>query len=64
MDLKNISDKLNEGIVRSIGLQILNGVRALHQLKIIHRDIKAENILLHFPDLSDDLLLNVNMKKE
>lgn len=36
--------KLNEAI-EALG-QIIKGLRKTHQLNIIHRDIKAENILL------------------
>ena len=27
--------------------QIINGIKELHQHKIVHRDLKAENILIH-----------------
>jgi serine/threonine protein kinase len=57
-DLKRVSETLNEGVVRSIGLQLLSGIKYLHSLKIIHRDIKAENIMLHFPELQEDLNFN------
>ena len=28
-------------------MQVLSGLQALREMKIIHRDIKAENILIH-----------------
>lgn len=60
-ELKNVAETLQEGVVRSIGLQLLKGIKYLHSLKIVHRDIKAENIMLHFPDLQEDLSFNPNM---
>ena len=51
-----MSNKLNESQVRSLMREILQSVCYLHSLNIIHRDIKAENILLDdklHPHLSD-----------
>ena len=62
-DLRTITETLSEGIVRSIGLQILKGIKYLHSINIVHRDIKAENIMLHFPDLEKDMNLNPCMSR-
>jgi serine/threonine protein kinase len=33
-------------------------------MNIVHRDIKGANIMLHFPDLEEDLALNPGMSME
>ena len=38
----------NETIIQRIMIQILNGLEELHKKKVIHHDIKPENILIQF----------------
>lgn len=40
------SNRLSEKTVWSILIQMVHGLEALHELKIIHRDIKCANIFL------------------
>lgn len=38
--------------------QIIKGLEYMHRNKTIHRDIKLENILIHFDNISDDSFYN------
>lgn len=42
---------LRQEEARVILRQLVRGIRDLQELKIVHRDIKLANILLHFPDV-------------
>ena len=52
---------LSEKIVKYFVLNILNGLVYMNKYNIIHRDIKGENILLHF-DNEKDLITNNYLK--
>ena len=39
-------ERFNEGLIQRIMLQMINGLEELHRKKVIHHDIKPENILI------------------
>lgn len=43
--------KLSENVSRLIIIQIIEGMIHLHSLRVLHRDLKLANVLLHFPDM-------------
>jgi len=44
-----------EKIVQFFVRQIVKGLEYMHERNIIHRDVKLENILIHFPQLGDQV---------
>ncbi|KAA6397858.1 MAG: putative AMP-activated protein kinase alpha subunit [Streblomastix strix] len=45
--VKDKQHNLSSGTYRALAKQILEGIKIVHNAKLIHRDIKAENIMLH-----------------
>ncbi|KAA6375013.1 MAG: putative AGC family protein kinase, partial [Streblomastix strix] len=46
-------------VIRTIMRQLLEGLRLMHEKGIIHRDIKGQNILLHYPPGSGCIVLKI-----
>ena len=44
-----VRGSLTEFEAQVIMRQLVRGLVDIHQLKIIHRDLKSENVMLHFP---------------
>ena len=42
----------------------MRGIRDIHNLNIVHRDLKLANVLLHFPDMPQLEQLTPQMKKQ
>ena len=46
---------MNEGQIAAVAAQVLEGLSFLHQRKIVHRDIKSDNVLL---DINGEIKLS------
>ena len=56
---KKYKKPFSEEIVQYLMKQIMNAFNYIHSKEIMHRDIKLENILLHFDSEQDKLNLNI-----
>ncbi len=50
--------KLLESEARDVIYQVIDGMRHLYDLGVVHRDIKLANLLLHFPSQVSARILN------
>lgn len=51
---KLFKKNLPEKIIKKIMKQIIEGLKFMHSQNIIHRDIKLENILIHFENIDNE----------
>lgn len=48
--LLNAKGKLKEADSRLILLQVIQGYKEIYKNNVLHRDLKLENLLIHFPN--------------
>lgn len=48
--LLNLHQRFPEKVARKIIKQIIQGCTAMFDVQVMHRDLKLDNILIHFPD--------------
>ncbi|KAI8338438.1 kinase-like domain-containing protein [Chlamydoabsidia padenii] len=48
--LHSKNEKVNEGLIKKIFLQLVLVVKWMHEHNIVHRDLKLENILIHMDE--------------
>ena len=53
-DLLNKKVRFSEKVAKECIRQIIAGCSALYRLRIMHRDMKLDNILVHFPERNDN----------
>lgn len=54
-NLLNLKGRFSELVAREILIQIVKGFEVLYSKKIVHRDLKLDNILVSFPNLSENI---------
>ncbi|CAI2359010.1 unnamed protein product [Moneuplotes crassus] len=56
--------RLSESLVRAISIEIAKGISYLSGQEIAHRDLKIDNIMIHFPNLPKQLSEKFSYLKE
>jgi serine/threonine protein kinase len=51
--LANLGGSIPESVAKRILIQIIAGFNYLYANKVIHRDCKLDNLLIHFPNRPD-----------
>lgn len=62
MDLKN--NKISPSIVQTIMRQLVTGFNDMMAVLVIHRDLKLQNIMMHFPDHVQELIGMSKLEKK
>lgn len=55
--LREIRGRFSEQEARFFLSQILKGFKAIHQMNVVHRDLKLANILINFHEVDMDRVL-------
>lgn len=58
--LLNLKVRFPEKVAKECLKQIVAGCSALYKVRVMHRDLKLDNILVHFPDIKDK---QIDLKK-
>ena len=57
--------RLSEEEGRIVIKQIVEGMAYMNSIKVIHRDLKLANILIHFPEMiGNEILINTDWLKQ
>lgn len=56
--LRSIRKRFTEPEARYILSQIVQGFKAISDMKVVHRDLKLPNILVHFKNVEMDMVLH------
>ena len=61
-ELRQLRGRFSEQEARYFLSQIIKGFKALHEMNVLHRDLKLANILIHFKNIDMDVILNEKQK--
>merc|ERR1712087_801623 len=50
----NSEGKLDEAVARNVFKQVVAGLKSMHDKKVLHRDLKCENVLVCGEELTKD----------
>ena len=56
-DLRQLRGRFTEQEARYFLSQIIKGFKAIHEMNVLHRDLKLANILVHFKNMRQDRVL-------